>query len=200
VIAVGGSPEAAVVGATELERRYRESHRRYHTLEHIAAVLGDIAWLAAEVGLAATDRAVVELAACAHDVVYAAQPGSDEEASAAWAREQLAASAVPDKVRDDVARIVLATIGHTASDPVANVLLDADLAVLAAEPAAYARYVRGVRDEYAAVPDAAWRTGRAAVLRQLLDRPVMYAIEPARDRWEARARRNVAAELARLTR
>jgi predicted metal-dependent HD superfamily phosphohydrolase len=34
----------------------------------------------------------------------------------------------------------------------------------------------------------------------LLDRPVMYAIEPARDRWEARARRNVAAELAGLTR
>ena len=50
-------------------------------------------------------------------------------------------------------------------------LLDADLAVLGSEPAAYQAYVTGVRAEYGHVDDAAWATGRAAVLRGLLDRP-----------------------------
>ena len=77
-------------------------------------------------------------------------------------------------------------------------LLDADLAVLGAEPAAYQAYVTGVRAEYAHVDAAAWRTGRAAVLRDLLARRPLYATEPARARWEARAGANMAAELATL--
>ena len=86
----GGSADAAASTAAELERRYREPHRRYHTLGHIEAVLADCARLAGELGLSVTDRAVIDLAACAHDVVYAAEPGADERASAAWAAAQLA--------------------------------------------------------------------------------------------------------------
>ena len=41
-------------------------------------------------------------------------------------------------------------------------------------------------------------TGRAAVLGGLLGRPPLFASAPARARWEARARANVAAELAAL--
>jgi predicted metal-dependent HD superfamily phosphohydrolase len=199
VTQLGGSAEAAAATAADLEHRYCEPHRRYHTLTHVAAVLDDAARLAAEVGLSVSDRAVVALAACAHDVVYAPRPGRDEQASAAWARAALTACAVPDEVGAQVAAIVLATISHTADVAVANVLLDADLAILAADPAEYARYVDGVRAEYSAVPDADWRTGRAAVLRRLLDRPALFATEPARRRWDARARRNLAAELAALS-
>ena len=196
---LGGNVDAAAIAATDLERRYREPHRRYHTLAHIEAVLDASAGLAAEVGLSADERAIVALAACAHDIVYAALPGADERASAAWAREQLTACGVPTSCREQVAAIVLATITHTADDPVANVLLDADLAILAADAGDYASYVDGVRAEYAAVPDEDWRAGRAAVLARLLDRPALYATEPARRTWDAPARRNLAAELAALT-
>jgi predicted metal-dependent HD superfamily phosphohydrolase len=199
VTQLGGSADAAVATAADLEHRYREPHRRYHTLTHIAAVLGDASRLAAELGLSMPERAVVALAACAHDVVYTARPGTDEQASAAWASEALSGCAVPGEARAQVAAIVLATISHTADVAAANVLLDADLAILAADPAEYTRYVDGVRAEYAAVSDAEWRTGRAAVLRRLLDRPVLFATEPARRRWDARARRNLAAELAALS-
>ena len=77
-------------------------------------------------------------------------------------------------------------------------LLDADLAVLGAEPAAYQAYVTGVRAEYAHVPPDAWRTGRGQVLRDLLAHRPLYATAPAQERWEARAAANMTAELASL--
>ena len=76
------------------------------------------------------------------------------------------------------------------------VLLAADLAVLAAEPSRYADYATAVRREYAHVDDDAWRSGRARVLRTLLDRPRLFAPELGLDEWERRARANVTSELA----
>lgn len=195
---LGGSAETAASAAAELEERYGEPHRRYHTLGHIEAVLADCARLAGEVDLSTRERAVVDLAACAHDVVYAAEPGADEQASATWAREQLLACDVSAEVAEAVAAIVLSTIAHTSDDRATQVMLDADLAILAAEPVLYARYVDAVRAEYDTVSDDEWQAGRAAVLSRLLDRPFLYATEPARRRWEASARRNLAAELATL--
>ena len=195
---LGGSAETARTTAAELENRYGEPHRRYHTLGHIEAVLADCARLGGEVGLSVQQRAIVDLAACAHDVVYAAEPGCDEAASAAWASEKLAACGLAADVTDAVAEIVLATISHTSDERSAQVMLDADLAILAAQPVLYARYVAAVRAEYAAASEDEWRAGRAAVLNRLLRRPTLYATGPARRRWEESARRNVTTELAAL--
>jgi predicted metal-dependent HD superfamily phosphohydrolase len=195
---LGGSAEAAASTAAELERRYAEPHRRYHTLGHIEAVLADCARLAGAVALPDRHRAIVDLAACAHDVVYAAEPGADERASATWATEQLAACDVEPDVVESVAAIVLATVSHTSDDVSAQVMLDADLAILAVRPELYKHYVAAVRAEYGALSDDEWRTGRAAVLDRLLDRPDLYLTDPARRWWGDRARRNVGSELATL--
>jgi predicted metal-dependent HD superfamily phosphohydrolase len=91
---------------------------------------------------------------------------------------------------------------HTGADPSgadAAVLLDADLAVLGSEPAAYQAYVTGVRAEYAHVDAAAWQVGRGQVLRDLLARRPLFATAPAQQRWAARAAANMTAELASLT-
>ncbi len=50
-------------------------------------------------------------------------------------------------------------------------LCDADLAVLGSSPQRYGRYAADVRREYAHVDDAAFREGRTAVLRTLLEQP-----------------------------
>ena len=68
----------------------------------------------------------------------------------------------------------MVTAAHDPTSPDEAVLCDADLAVLAADPATYTAYATGVRAEYAHVDDAAWRAGRAAVLRAFLDRPVLF--------------------------
>jgi predicted metal-dependent HD superfamily phosphohydrolase len=191
VRALGGYPTP-----TDLEARYAQPHRRYHDLDHARQVVRDAVGLTE--GL---DRALVALAGWAHDVVYDCRPGDDERASAAWAGEHLTAAGVADEHATRVADLVLTTLDHTAppGDHLAAALLDADLAVLGAAPAGYERYRTAVRAEYAHVRDEDWRVGRAAVLRSLLARDPLYRTSAARQRWETKARRNLANELGALT-
>jgi predicted metal-dependent HD superfamily phosphohydrolase len=100
----------------------------------------------------------------------------------------------------EVVRLVRLTAHHRPApgDRDGQVLSDADLAILAAGPERYAAYVAGVRAEYATVPDGDFRRGRAAVLRDLLAKPELFHTAVGRERWEERARTNVARELAAL--
>jgi predicted metal-dependent HD superfamily phosphohydrolase len=198
--ALGGQPGLATDGATDLQRRYSEPHRRYHTLQHIRCVLRDVALLSAELNLGGRDTALALAAACAHDVIYDARPGDDERASASWAQRHLAATQIPRAAADRVVALVLATAGHAAGpgDHPAEVLLDADLAILGSAAPDYDRYVRAVREEYRQVPGDLWRAGRAQVLMGLRGRGQVYVTGPARRRWEAAARANLDRELAAL--
>ncbi|WP_158846538.1 HD domain-containing protein [Saccharothrix deserti] len=181
-------------GPGDLADRYAEPHRGYHNTDHVLAVVRDVNVLAEADNRTARERAVLTLAALAHDVVYDGEPGEDERRSAEWVRERLAG--LPEA--DDVADLVLATVNHTSDDPLTCLLLDADLAILGSDPATYERYRTAVRTEYAHVPDDAWRTGRANVLRTLAQREPLYVTRQARERWEARAKANLAAELSSL--
>ena len=159
VSALGGGERAARLDGDDLERRYSEPHRRYHTGEHVRAVLADAAWIADALALTAADRALLRLAACAHDVVYDARPGDDGRASARWAGCALDRAGLGDTAVRRVEQLVLSTLAHEApaGDPVAAALLDADLAILGAEPSAYDRYSRAVRAEFSSVPDNGWQ-------------------------------------------
>ncbi|ONI84457.1 hypothetical protein ALI144C_15000 [Actinosynnema sp. ALI-1.44] len=185
----------ATDAAHELTRRYGEPHRAYHNAEHVAAVLREARAIA---DVSAEDWAILTLAICAHDVVYDSKPGDDERASAEWARRHLTAAGVPEAHVEKVEELVLATLGHQSEDGLAHVLLDADLSILGAEPAVYDGYAIAVRKEYASVPDDAWRRGRAAVLRNLLDRDVLFRTTAGKSRWDERARGNLRRELSHL--
>lgn len=171
----------------ELLAAHAAPGRRYHDLRHLAEVLDRLAELGCE-------EVTVLLAAWFHDAVHDGGP-DDEERSAAWAERVL-----PPRVAAEVARLVRLTERHrpAAGDHTGALLSDADLAILAAPPQRYAEYVRDVRREYAEVPDADFARGRAAVLRDLLAKESLFHTAPARERWEARARANVTAELVRL--
>lgn len=215
-------PGAHAVGE-ELLRRWSEPHRSYHGTAHLADCLRSVQ-VAAE-GLGPVPRTVL-LALWFHDAVHDGEAVRDEERSAALARDLLAphvgAGAVPDGPAasrpdadpssvpvvltrgdvDEVARLVLLTTHHDPApgDMAGALVSDADLAVLAGAPAKYQKYVRQVRAEYAHVDDDAWRDGRGDVLRGLLASPRLFATPVGRERWEARARTNLAAELAALDR
>lgn len=200
VSALGGDEGAARVDGSDLEQRYSEPHRRYHTGEHIHAVLADATPIADALTLTATDRALLTLAACAHDVVYNARPGDDERASARWARHALDRAGLGDLAVRRVEQLVLSTLAHEAprGDLVAAALLDADLAILGAGPSTYDGYSRAVRAEFSSVPDDAWQAGRRNVLNSLLSRGSIFVTAPAVGRWESAARANVQRELGRL--
>lgn len=201
VCLLGGDREVATAAAADLGARYAEPHRRYHGSGHVRAVVRDVAILAGELRLPAEERAVLTIAAAAHDVVYAGRPGDDERRSASWARAWLARAGVGEAHVMRVGDLVLATAAHVASpdDPAAWPLLDADLAILGADPPEYDRYRLAVREEYAALDEPAWRAGRTAVMSGLLARDPLYGTRAGRRRWEARARANIARELDSLT-
>lgn len=199
VESLGGALLAAQSAGDELEQRYSESHRRYHTLDHIRAVLADGDWLSDQLSLVEVDRSLLALAICAHDVVYDARPGDDEQASAAWARAYLEQSRLPDEYVRRVVEAVLATASHSTDgrEPVAACLLDADLAILAAPAELYDLYAANVRLEYSHLDDTTWQLGRTHGLRQLIDRAELFVTSPGRERWDAAARGNLERELAR---
>ncbi|GHF07994.1 hypothetical protein GCM10017786_47170 [Amycolatopsis deserti] len=200
VRALGGDGDVAADAAAELAARYAEPHRRYHDTAHVLAVLRDSAALAAELRLPPEERAVLTLAAAAHDVVYDGRPGEDERRSAEWAVSWLRRAGVSADHVSRVEELVLATLTHTAPDGdlSALALLDADLAILGADEATYDRYRAAVYAEYAPISNELWRAGRSAVLADLLARDPLYATAAARSRWEATAKANLARELASL--
>jgi len=195
--ALDADPAAVAAAGEELARRYGEAHRAYHVLAHVTQVLDDVDALLST-GEPADDPVAVRLAAWYHDAVYEPGAADNEQASAELAEQRLTTLGVDPDRRARVDALILATREHRPDGPDERVLVDADLAVLAEDPPAYAAYVAAVRREYAAVPEPAWRTGRGAFLQGLLARPALYATATMRRRAEAAARRNLARELADL--
>ncbi|KOX47560.1 hypothetical protein [Streptomyces sp. NRRL F-7442] len=192
----GGGPDPSPY-ADNLLARWREPQRRYHTLAHLAAVLDHVDVLAEH----AEDADVVRLAAWFHDAVYLPDRSENEERSARLAERALPEAGVAAEKTAEVARLVRLTVTHAPAgdDRDGQVLCDADLAVLAAPPSAYAAYTAAVRAEYHFVPSDAFRRGRSAILRQLLGLDALFHTPHGRREWEATARRNLAGELEMLS-
>ncbi|TDB85467.1 HD domain-containing protein [Actinomadura sp. KC216] len=193
-VALAG-PHTRHIGA-ELNDRYGEPHRRYHTREHLAAVLDLVDELAPHA--AAPDT--VRLAAWFHDAVYDPERADNEERSARLAARMLADTDLPAPEVEEVARLVELTATHAPADGDRDgqVLCDADLAILGSDPAPYAAYAAAVREEYAFIPEEFFRAGRAEVLNGLLALPELFHTPVARERYERRARNNIRAELMLL--
>jgi predicted metal-dependent HD superfamily phosphohydrolase len=176
-----------------LRRRYEEPHRKYHTLQH----LGECLALAGRDGILAEHPAEVVIALWFHDAVYDLHRHDNEAASAAWAREALREAGVRAEIVDRVDALVMAT-RHRAEPPPgdARLVVDIDLAILGAERARFDEYELQIRDEYAHVPPDLFHTKRRAILQSFLDRPAIYGTPVYRERFEAKARENLARAVA----
>jgi predicted metal-dependent HD superfamily phosphohydrolase len=172
---------------------WREPHRRYHTLQH----LGECIDLFERVGALAAHRAEVEVGLWFHDAVYDAQRSDNEARSADWLREAAGADGVDGDVVERICGLIMAT-RHAAlpSGIDAQLLVDIDLAILAAAAPRFADYERQIRAEYAFVPDATFVARRHAVLAAFLDRERIYSTSRLHDELEQRARVNLARALA----
>ena len=171
-----------------LTARHAETHRHYHTLQHL------------EECLHAFDRAQalaqhpheVELALWFHDAVYEVRRHDNEERSADWARDALVAAGVSSDAAARVHALILAT-RHTAvpAGRDEQLLVDIDLSILGAERARFDEYEQQIRREYAFVPGFLFRRKRREILQGFLARPAIYSTTHFHDLLEARARENL---------
>ena len=187
---------------TDLLTRWTEPARRYHTTRHLVEMFWALEELEDAGEIDDRQGAVARLAAWFHDAIYdpGASAGSNEAGSAALARHSLQHVGLGDDDIDAVDRLIRLTVSHDAHDaqPLETAFHDADLWILSAPEERFDGYCDQVREEYAAVPDAAYGLGRAAILEPLLRRDTIYRSSFALMAWEAPARINVGRELTRL--
>jgi predicted metal-dependent HD superfamily phosphohydrolase len=175
---------------------YTAPTRHYHNASHIS----DCLQLADKFRDHFTDRRAVATALFFHDAVYDPARSDNEARSADLADQDLRAMNEPEEVIARVHHLILDT-RHTAppTTPDGQYLADIDLSILGRDTETFDAYDRAIRLEYAHVPDEAYRTGRAAVLRSFLARETIYHTPQFRDQYEQMARTNLARAIANLT-
>jgi predicted metal-dependent HD superfamily phosphohydrolase len=175
----------------EVCRHYDTTDRAYHNLDHLEQVLKRVKQLIPN----ATDPHEVELAAWLHDVIYDSKASDNEERSAEYALQLCQSFQIPNAAI--ITGLIRATKAHEAKgDANASVLLDADLSILGASEEEYLAYSKKIRQEYAWVPETEYRSGRRFVLDRFLTWPTIFHYLYD---LEIPARRNIAAEIARLS-
>ena len=200
--------QVAELGESLLQA-WEQPHRAYHHSGHLSQMLTDLDRLYAHRTQGSTPLPLV-LAAWFHDAVYEGAPGEDERRSEQLAGASLEPLVTAGLLSEEELQLVRLLVRATATHKLPEstelpagynpadieFFLDADIAILAAEPARYRRYLRGVRSEYSHFDDEAFRTGRTSFLHSVLERERIFLSERARELWEEPARTNLCGELA----
>lgn len=174
---------------------YSEPHRHYHTLAHIEQCLKEFE--AVRYLCEAPDE--VELALWLHDLVYDPHASDNEEKSALAAQEFLIELKCPERTARSVTELILIT-KHTKSPLTqdAKVIVDIDLLILGQPAGLFDFYEKGIRVEYAWVPEDTYRTERAKVLRGFLDKSSIYYTDRFEVLYGSQARENLTRALGAL--
>jgi len=194
----------------QMADRYAESHRKYHTWEHIEACLK----LFDEFKPYALRPHLIEFALFFHDIIYEVDQSKgidNEAASADFAYEQLLSYSESDPMYtkggcvilgdselDRTKKLVLATKhDKTLKDPDEQLIADIDLVTaFGIDKSEYARQRAAIRQEYQHVPDPLFRDVRGKILMRFLERrPNIYYWKPVRDKYEEISELNLAHEL-----
>ena len=175
---------------------YSDLRRRYHSLQHLFECFDRFD----EARTLAERPAEVAMAIWYHDAIYDVMRHDNEERSADMAREALIGAGVGNDVAGRVHALILET--RHCSEPLgrdAALLVDIDLAILAAPPDRFDEYERQIREEYSHVPLQEFREARRKILEGFLGRPRIFLSPFFCERYEDPARRNIASALARYS-
>ncbi len=179
-----------------LKEKYSESHRYYHTSEHIKFCLT----LFESYRQLATHPEEVELAIWFHDAVYNIFSSTNERDSAKLAADFLRSAGLGSELITRVSELIMATSHGT---PLANsdqaLIVDIDLSVLGCSPQSYKEFEVAVRKEYKKIPFFLFKKGRKKILNGFLQRERIYSFPECHQRYEAQARENIANAICTLS-
>jgi predicted metal-dependent HD superfamily phosphohydrolase len=193
VTTCGVDPTRARPAYRKLVAAYGEPHRAYHNLTHLVHFFQELD------AIPLRDSAV-EWATWYHDAIYEPGAPDNEVRSAELAGAAMTELRMDARLTRRVMQLIEATSTHGASgdDTTMSLFLDADMAILGTEPSRYAAYADAIRTEHRHIPSFLYWRGRKALLKGMLDRPVIYITEYFQDRYERQARANMASELEKL--
>ncbi|MFC5568786.1 hypothetical protein ACFPN1_01740 [Lysobacter yangpyeongensis] len=179
-----------------LKAAYATPPRAYHNFAHVEEVLRHYDEVTAGPGW--TQPEEVRLAVLYHDAIYEAGRKDNEARSAELAVahiDQWLADSGIDAAR--VADLINLTARHGTLAPQdvdrdAALFLDCDMAILAAEPAVFAAYDRGITAEYRGhVPAWLFKLNRRRFLKALLAKERIFLSDWFHQRLDAQARINL---------
>jgi predicted metal-dependent HD superfamily phosphohydrolase len=183
----------------EIAKKHTTTRRHYHNLNHLQALLAFCESYAGQL----KDADVVAFSVFYHDIIYNVLRKDNEPRSAQLAVKRLQALSVPPEKTEQVKLYIEATQTHAITAAVMHtgdlqLFLDFDMSILGVEWAAYEAYTQQVRREYRIYPDKIYYPGRKQFLQHCLQTEPIFQTPVFRDRYEARARENMAQELAKM--
>ncbi|MBW8683932.1 HD domain-containing protein [Chitinophaga rhizophila] len=179
-----------------LSDHYSATHRHYHNLSHIYALLQ----LQVKHSDLITDNENFLLAIFFHDIIYDIQQVDNEEKSAMAAAEFLFQTDYPANDIETVMHFIRATKSHenTTGNPDLDYFLDFDLSILGAPAEQYQAYAEQIRKEYHIYSDIVYNAGRRNALQHFLNAPAIFKTTAFREQYEAVAIENIRTEMASL--
>ena len=192
---LAGAASDGVAVYQELEQRYSESHRCYHTPDHIRHCLREFD-LAAKL---MDDADAVEMGLWFHDAIYDPRASDNELKSAelftVWANGHMDAD-----FRRRVYDLILITI-HPEQPRTLDqeFMVDIDLSSFGLPWPEFRRDSNAVRDEYGHMSDKQFYPAQIRFLRALLARPSFFFTEFFRNRYEETAKSNITRHINELT-
>jgi predicted metal-dependent HD superfamily phosphohydrolase len=181
---------------TLLKPYYDESHRFYHTWDHIREMLDYVGANNIEL----SDEQYIAI--LAHDLVYVPGAAVNEELSGSLIvtlQQQTQEEGLCDFDGPTVCRLIMATKNHVSLSFTDRILIDLDLLRFSAGPEQYKTHSRNIRREYAVYSDHVYARGRISFLRDFLSsRKSIYVSGFFDANMEKIASKNIKDEIASL--
>ena len=179
----------------EIHAAYTQKSRHYHNLSHIASLLKQAETYKEH--LEDFDR--ICFAIWYHDIIYKVHRKDNEQRSADLMAKRLESWNIATERIEHCHAMIVATQKHEPGDDAdTNWLLDFDLSILGAAPAAYLAYTQQIRKEYRVFPNAIYKPGRRKVIQYFLNLKRIYKTALYQQLYEEQARSNLKNELDNL--
>ena len=148
----------------EITKQWSETHRFYHTLEHLMDLLDQIERRYPD---ESKERDKLIITALFHDIIYNPARGDNEEKSAKFFMAHC------DEINDDIDDIydmILATKTHQADSELSKIFNEMDMDIVTRDFDSLMRWEEEIREEFSIFSDEEYREGRLKFLRSIVDK------------------------------
>lgn len=179
----------------DITNHYSETHRHYHTLNHINFCLQELE----PVKNSLHNPEAVELAIWFHDIIYTIGQNNNEDKSAKLAREFCKKNGLSSSFTEQIETHVLAT-KHISpgSDLDSQYLADIDMAILGQSSDIFDEYENQIYQEYSTLYSKSdYQKGRKNFFEIVLKNPI-YSTDYFKNKYQQSAENNIKRIIANL--